>query len=60
MRHRVRWEMAIVEEVSLSPDGLVRKVRIRKDPTTVVKRKIKEAPTYWKPITGLIPLEFQN
>ena len=60
MKHRGRWEMAVVEEVSVSQDGLVRKARIRKDPVTVLKGKRKEVSTYWKPITGLIPLEFQD
>ena len=56
MKHRGQWEMAVVEEVAYSQDGLVRKARIRKDP--VVKNKY--VSTYWKPITGFIPLEFQE
>ena len=50
--------MAVIEEVAYSQDGLVRKVKINKD--TSLKNKIKDSSSYWKPITGLIPLEFQE
>ena len=57
MKHRGRWEMAVIEEVAYSQDGLVRKVKIKKD--TSLKNQ-KDISSYWKPITGLIPLEFQT
>ena len=46
---RGQWQMAVVKEVILGPDGKVNCCRIR---TTAV--------TYKRPITKLVPLEFKS